>query len=241
MTREVFLWIVNASIISPIIPLICLWIFRMGQPRQNRILAISLCISFVFDVTAWAVAQYKVSNSVIINLYFIVAFPAIMWFYHETLIKPILKLLVRIFCTLFLVLALALALLNGIHSPDYTIWMTSSILITLTSLFFVVDLNLMDASNFLNNPFHKTNILINTSLALYYFVTTVMFAVSDYVFAHATREGGFAFWACHNGLNILKNIGVAVAFYRSAKISRSFTHPRNAEHPSSVRSQADKK
>lgn len=221
MTREVFLWIVNVSILSPLIPLICLLIYRRRQPRQNRILAISVCISFVFDVTGWAVAQYKIPNSFIINLYFIVAFPAIMWFYHETLIKRSLKMTVRIFCAFFFLLALIIVLQNGIRTPEYTIWMASSILITISSFFFVVDLHLMDFNNFLNNPFHKTNILINTSLALYYFITTVMFAVSDYVFAHTSREGGFAFWACHNGLNILKHIGIAAAFVMSAKISRS--------------------
>ncbi|HEY0652173.1 MAG TPA: hypothetical protein VGD65_03555 [Chryseosolibacter sp.] len=219
MTREVFAWIVKASVISPLIPLILLFFYRNAQPKQNLILGVSILLSLVFDVTAWTLAQEQISNNLIINLYFIFAFPAIMWFYHETLIKRSLKVLTRIFTIAFLVVAVIFAVNEGMDTLSFKTWMVSSILITVTSFFFVADLNLMDASSFLNNPYHKTNIFINTSLALYYFITTVMFAVSDYVFAHSTREGGFAFWACHNMLNVMKNIGLAVAFYMSAKAS----------------------
>jgi hypothetical protein len=219
MTKEVYDWIVVASVVSPLIPLLCLFIYRKRQPKQNLILAVSIFISLAFDVIAWTLRYNKTPNNICINLYFIVALPAIMWFYHETLIKRSLRFVVRIFTIAFLVLAFIFAFNQGMDVLNYNTWTLSSILITVTSFFFVADLNLMDESNFLNNRFHETNIILNTSLALYYFITVVMFAVSDYVFSHTTPEGGRFFWACHNSLNLLKNGGVTVAFYLSAKRS----------------------
>jgi hypothetical protein len=219
MTTEVYHWIVNASSVSALIPLAFLLIFWTRQPKQNRILAISLLISFIFDSISWTLMTWYTPRTTVLtnNLYFIIAFPAIMWFYHETLSRRFLKILVRIFMVSFLLLALVFALDQGLTVWNSNTMTLSSILITITSFFFVADLNLMDQSNFLKNRFHETNILLNTSLALYYFSTIVMFAVSGYVFSHTTPEGGRFFWSCHNGLNILKNIGLAFAFYLSAK------------------------
>lgn len=146
-----------------------------------------------------------------------IAFPAIMWFYHETLIKRPLKIVIRIFTVIFLAAALIFAIQQGLNVPNYNTMTLSSILITVASFFFVADLNLMDESQFMNNPFHETNIILNTSLALYYFTTIIMFAISDYVFSQTTVEGARFFWACHNTLNVLKNVGVTVAFYLTAK------------------------
>jgi hypothetical protein len=223
MTKEVYDWIVIASVISPLVPLICLLLYQKRQPKQNLILAISIFISLSFDVIGWTLSYYKKPNSISINLYFIIAFPAIMWFFHETLVKRSLKIIVRIFTIGFLVLSLIFALQQGMNVLNYNTMTLSSILVTVTSFFFVADLNLMDESNFLNNRFHQTNIILNTSLALYYFITIIMFAVSDYVFSHTTPEDGRLFWASHNTLNILKNVGIAVAFYLSAKRIHALT------------------
>jgi hypothetical protein len=219
MTREVFRWIAFASTLSTLIPLVYLFIYRKSQPRQNVILAVSLFISLVFDVIGGTLAYYQITNVLSNNLYRIIALPAIMWFYHETLIKRSFKILVRIFTIGFLVVVLIFAVNQGLSVPNYEVMTLSSILITVTSLFFVGDLNLMDQSAFVNNRFHQTNIILNTSLALYYFVTIVLFAVTDYIFSHFTPEDIRLFWCFHNAAHVLKNAGITVAFYLSAKRS----------------------
>lgn len=223
MTLEVSLRISYAAIASTVIPLACLIIYRKRQPRQNMILAISLCISFAFDLIGWTLAVIYRTNVLSNNLFFIVGFPAIMWFYHETLVKRTLKILVRIFTIAFLILALIFALDQGLNVLNYNTMTLSSILITITSFFFVVDLKLMDDSNFLKNPFHETNILLNTSLATYYFVALVVFVLSNYVFYNHSPEDARNLWALHKAGHILKNIGIAVAFYLTAKRSRELT------------------
>jgi hypothetical protein len=214
---EVLRW---SSMFSPLVPLVCLLIYRKSQPRQNLILAISLCISFTFDMIGSSLARNHMNNSLSNNLYFIFAFPAIMWFYHETLVKRSLKILVRVFTVGFLLLALIFALDQGLNVLNYNTMILSSILISITSFFFVGDLNLMDERNFTKGRFHETNIILNTSLALYYFFTIILFSLTDYVFTHLTAEDAIFFWGFHNALHVLKNVGVTVAFYLSAKRSR---------------------
>jgi hypothetical protein len=217
MTQEIFSWFSRTSILSTLIPLIMLLIYWKKQPRQNLILAISLCISFVFDAIGWTVSNANKSPILYINLYFIVAFPAIMLFYHETLIKKSFKVLVRIFTVIFLLLASIFAFQQGLTVVNNNSWTLSSALITITSFLFVGDLNLMDDSNFSKNPSHETNIILNTSLALYYFVTIVIFAVTGYIFSNLSTEDILYFWSFHNVAHVLKNIGVAFAFYLSGK------------------------
>ncbi|HEY0739920.1 MAG TPA: hypothetical protein VGD40_00610 [Chryseosolibacter sp.] len=218
MTNELFARLMMASIVSPLVPLICLSIYWSRQPRQNRILAISIFISLVFDVISWVMGVlYHQPNSLPINLYFIIAFPAIMWFYHETLAKRSLKNVTRIFTLIFFLLAAVFIIKSGLQVVNHGLFMLSSILVSITSLLFIRDLNVMGDSDFLKNEFHKTNIFLNTSLATYYFATVIIFSVSDYVFASASEEEFNLFWAFHNILNISKNIGITAAFYLTAK------------------------
>ena len=223
MSSELYDWIRSISTLSPLIPLVCLLIYRKGQPKQNVILAVSLFISLIFDVVGFILAGWfdPKLTGITNNLYFIVAFPALMWFYHETLTKKSLKLLVRVFTAAFVILALIFALKQGIRITNFNTLTLSSILVTITSFFFVADHNLRDERSFARNPFHETNINLNTSLALYSFVTIVIFAVSDYVFARLSLEDAYLFWAGHNAINVAKNIGISVAFYFSAMRSKS--------------------
>lgn len=145
------------------------------------------------------------------------AFPAIMWFYHETLKKNSFKIIIRIFTVTFLVLAFILGFQQGFNVFNYNTWTLHSILVTITSFFFIADLNLMEESNFSENPHHKTNILLNTSLALYYFITIVLFGVSEYIDAYFTPEDNRYFWSFHNMVHVLKNVGLTVAFYLTVK------------------------
>jgi hypothetical protein len=217
MSQDVSLWISYASVASPAIPLVCLLLYWKRQPRQHKILAISLCISIIFDVICLVLMHKKISNIFYINLYTIIAFPVIMVFYHETLIKRSLKILVRIFTVVFLASALIFALHQGLVVVNSNTWTLSSILITITSFFFVGDLNLMDESSFLNSRFHETNVILNTSLALYYFSTIIMFAMTEYIFSHFTQDDIRFFWMFHNAAHVFKNVGITLAFYLSAK------------------------
>ena len=142
----------------------------------------------------------------------------------------------RIFTIGFFVLALIFAIDRGLYNTNFNTWMLSSILMSVTSLFFVADLNLMDQSTFTKNPFHESNILVNTSLALYYFVTVVVFALSDYVVTHTTLEGFLQFWNFHNTIHVLKNVGLTVAFYLCAKRFDSLMESQQAR----TRASADK-
>lgn len=217
MTHKQALWISYCSVASTLVPLVCLIIYRKGQPRQNLILAVSLALSLIFDLIGIASARIYKTSVLSNNLYFIVAFPAIMWFYHETLVKPILKITIRVFTILFLVLALISALDQGLNVLNYNTMTLSSILITITSFFFVADLNLMNAEDFAKNPFHKTNIILNTSLTIYYLATIIIFALSDYIYSNLSTEDTRFVWVSHNGTHVLKNVGIAIAFYLSAK------------------------
>lgn len=217
MTREVFRWVALIATASTLIPLVCLFIHWKRQPKHHLILAVSLVVSFVFDVIGSALAFHQITNVFPHNLYRIIAFPAIMWFYHETLIKRSFKILVRIFTAGFLILAAIFAFDQGLNVVNHNTWTLSSILTTITSFLFVADLNLMSEANFEKNRFHQTNILLNTSLAIYYSITIVWFALSDYVFSHFSYEDVRYFWSFHNAVHVLKNIGIGVAFYLCAK------------------------
>ena len=224
MTREVFRWVALTAAATTLVPLFCFSISWKRQPKHHLILAISLVISFVFDVIGSTLAYHQITNVLPHNLYHIIAFPAIMWFYHETLINRSFKILVRIFIVGFLIIALVFAFDQGLNVLNHTTWTISSILTMIVSLLFVADLSLMSKSNFETNQFHQTNIILNTSLAIYYFVTIVWFSLSDYVFSNFSYEDVRYFWSFHNLAHGLKNIGIAVAFYLCTKRSNSLNN-----------------
>jgi hypothetical protein len=228
MTKEVAISFVYASIVSPLVPLVCLFVYRKSQPRQNLILAISLGISLLFDVIGYTLAVIYRENAISNNLYFIIAFPAIMWFYHETLVKATLKMIIRVFTVVFLVLALISAIDQGLYVLNFNTMTLSSILVSITSFFFVADLKLMNDSDFSSNPFHETNIIVNTSLATYYFVTIVVFALTDYIDDHFSPEDARYMWVTHNAVHILKNLGLAFAFYIAAKRSEALVSDKKS-------------
>lgn len=219
MNHEVYSWIRYASILSTPIALLVLCVLWKRQPRQNRILAVSLFISLLFDLIGWSLVRGINPKSTIIsnNIYFILALPAIMIFYHEVLGRRSLKLLVRIFTVIFLLATLISILDQGLNVPNTYSMTMSSILVTITSILFVADLKLMDPADFAKNPFHHTNIIVNTSLAIYYFATIIIFAASDYIYLHLTIGDSLYVWASHNATHVLKNAGLAIAFYSSAK------------------------
>lgn len=206
------------SICSSLAPLVCFFIYRKQQPRQNSILVVSVCLSFVFDVVGEILAKVYHTNTLSGNLYFIISFPTIMWFYHETVTKRSLKIVIRIFTLVFLISAAIFGFAQGFDVFNSNTFMLSSILITITSFFFVVDLNTMELSNFAKSPFHEANILLNTSLALYYFVTILLFALWDHIHSSFPVNEILNFYTFHNALHILKNIGITVAFYRIAQL-----------------------
>ena len=227
MTSEVIDWLTKASTISPLIPLVCLIIYWKKQHKQHKILAVSLCLSFVFDVLALILARKYNTNAIALNSYCILAFPAIMWFYHETLNKRSFQYIIRIFTILFLIFAFISAVDQGLNTFNYNTWTVSSILIAITSLFFAADLNLMEHPNFAKNPHHKTNIILNTSLAVYYFIAFAVFASQVYIRSNFTNEDVDYFWSFHNLAHVLKNLGVTIAFYLSAKQSLSILNLQN--------------
>lgn len=159
----------------------------------------------------------KKSTILLFNIYCIVAFPAIMAFYHEILIKRFTKIFIPLLTAAFFLTAITVATDQGMNVANNITWSLSSVLITAVSFLFVAGLRLMDDSTFSKNQFHVTNIIINSSLGIYYFVTVIFFAARTYIFSHFSPDDIRYFWIFHNALNMLKNFGIAVAFYLSAK------------------------
>lgn len=217
MTAQIIKWLSYASVVSPLLPLLFLSTFWKKQPRQNRILIISLLLSLVADVISSVLGAHGIQNLFVLNMYCILALPATMLFYQETLVKRELRILTHIFTIVFLIVALFLALDQGLIVANHNTWTLSSVLLAIASLLFVGDLNLMDETTFTKNRFHQTNILLNTSLAFYHIMTTIVFLSADYVFTHVSPEDFNLFWGSQNVAHILKNIGFAVAFYLSSK------------------------
>ncbi len=223
MTGRTFQWIGIASTLSIVIPLIAFVIKRHGQPRQNRLLVLSLYLSLIFDIIGFILSYQHKHTALAFNLYYFLAFPLIMLFYHETLSQRFMKILIRVFMGIFVLLAVIFGLKQGLLVNNYNTWTFSSVLITITSFFFVWDLSLMDHSNFTNNKFHLPNMVLNTSLAFYYFAATVFFLMSDYIFSHFSDDDIRYFWSFHNGVHILKNFGIAIAIVLSANVMKRET------------------
>ena len=222
MTLEEFEWVAVPSVVSTLVPLTCFFIYRKIQPRQYRILVIALLMSFTFDVIDWILSSvYNKSPAFSNNLYYIISLPVIMAFYHETLTKRTLKILVRLLTVVFLVVALIFAIKQGLAVNNFNTWTLSSIVVSVTSLFFVGDLNLMDESSFRKNVSHEANILLNTSLAVYYFATVVLFILTEYILANYKLADVLFIWTLHNTVHVLKNIGIDIAFRKSRAYNKS--------------------
>lgn len=203
-----------SSILSGLIPLL-IFLKHKHSIKSNSICVLSLAIlfSFLTDVVLAILYELKISNIIILNIYAICYFLAMMLFYIKLMPEKI-EWLYPFVIVYFGFIFINTVLFQGINEyQGYSRAFGGLVLIVCTLMYFRSLLTTLPAVNILNYGLFW----INVGIIYYYCFNLLLFIFSDYVFNNLTLDLRKVFWTFHNGNNIVKNSIFCVGFYFASK------------------------
>jgi hypothetical protein len=216
MTVGLYDNIVLLAIASTLVPAtVFLWQFK-HQPNYNSLIFCLLIVSLISDLSSWILSQNGLSSIFIVNAYSIIAFVLLNLFYHQILFIKRARIVQYITGAIFLISMVWFGTETGFSKPSNYTWAISSAGFALYSFLYFYFIPLMIVERYLDLHLFS-NVVLNISLCLYFVTSIILFFFMDFVFANQTIEEARAFWSIHNIINILKNFGIALAFFLSGK------------------------
>lgn len=193
-----------SSIFSVGYPLV-LYLKRIKKhPMQNHLLGGLIILSAAFDVATGILYEAAITNIPLINLYYLVFFGAMSWYYFEIHFKDHESKIWRIGNMLY-ILAWLIALIQckGLLVYQSWIWVFSSgILMVFTSLYGRYTITHIRVQN----PYLKGTLWIGLATFCYSCVNLGLFTVGSYVLTQMDYKVSMAFWSIHNVNNLIKNV-----------------------------------
>jgi hypothetical protein len=216
MSDSLFKAIFLTTIASTAVPIIIFLIRRLHQPRHNFTILGLLVFSLLSDAVIWYLSKTSRSSIIIVNFYSITAFGLLSVFYYQIIFAKR-SSLIQYFTTLLFLISMFTLGLNGffLYANNY-VWAISSIILGLYSILYFYFIPHMVIERYLDQNLFS-NFVLNASLSVYFLTSIILFLFMDFVFMHLSVAEAKAFWSIHNIVNILKNLGIAFAFFLSGK------------------------
>lgn len=205
-----------ASMFSVAFPLI-LYLFRVkALSRSGHLIGAMVVISAVADLTAYFVARSGVSTALIFNVYFVIFFVLLSWFYTEVLQSTRGRKTVQwglgIFVVSYILITIFFQSFNEFQTLMWTTGGTIAIIFSIS--YFISVFSAM-------RPMNDFGLLwINSGILFYFSFNLFLFVMSSYVLTRLEPELGVIVWSFHNVNNIIKNIliGLGVSTVRADEI-----------------------
>lgn len=209
-TVEFIRW---ASHLSVLIPL-AVYLPRLTRsPQQNHIVAALIIVSGVTDT----ISLYT-GSSLLFNLYEIIAFVLITWFFYVLVYKKKSELVALISIGVFASVLIYSTIQYGFDRNFSGLWVTSAIITLIHSTVYVFNIPRMVIDRYFDNNL-LSNMIFTASMFAFFFVAMIVYFLFDPVSKVEDDNSLKAFWSIHNAFNILKNLGFALAFYYTGKRS----------------------
>ncbi|HEY0655854.1 MAG TPA: hypothetical protein VGD65_22115 [Chryseosolibacter sp.] len=200
-----------ASIFSVAFPLI-LYLFRVKNlSRSGHVMGAIIVVSAISDTIAYFVATAGMSTAIIFNVYFIIFFLLLSWFYSEVLQTASGRRIVQwglgIFVLAEIVITIFIQPFNGFQT---LMWTTGGAIGIIFSISYFI--SVFSATR----PMNDFGLLwINSGILFYFSFNLFLFIMSSYVFTRFEPEVGIIFWSFHNVNNIIKNILIGLGISTS--------------------------
>lgn len=208
---EIISHISSLSIIVPL--LLYFWKFR-NAPRPVHIIGALVVISAVCDLIGFILMSGKHSTAVVINIYYMLVFILLSWYYYESIFKVKHKLLLPIGSFVYFVLFLVITLtMQNFYLYQSQVWVLVCVILLVYSLMYSI---------YLHKDVLRTGkqgasaICFSVGFSYYFAWSTGIFIVTEYLLAKLDSETMLLVWSAHNLGNIAKNMFLAAGFYFTA-------------------------
>jgi hypothetical protein len=190
-----------ASIVSVVFPLIIYLIRAKELSGTGHKLGAILVISTLSDLLALYLFQHKLSTVLLFNVYYLLFFLLLAWFYSDVLSDRTRRRVVvgvMIYAIGFLFVTVFLQALNEYQTMLWTL--AGAITIVFSISYF---LNVFSTTA----PTEDSGLLwINSGILFYFSFNLFLFVIGKYILTELEPELGFILWSFHNVNNIIKNI-----------------------------------
>ncbi|HEY0655736.1 MAG TPA: hypothetical protein VGD65_21525 [Chryseosolibacter sp.] len=183
------------------------------SPLQNHIIAALIALSACVDLLTYF---GKLHAPPLYNIFTVIEFALITSFYYKLVYSKRGSLVMLISIGVFIATFLFSALRNDTTENYTTLWTVESILILIHGLVYIFNIQEMPIDRYFDAHL-LSNMIFNMSFFFYATVTILIFGLTDVIFRQHDIQTIKAFWAFHNMIAILKNVGFAIAFYYTGK------------------------
>ncbi len=202
------------SNLSIIVPLVLYLVKFKNAPRPIHIMGTLVIVSAFCDLIGFILMSGKHSTAVVINIYYMLTFILLSWYYYESIFKVKYKLVLPIGSVVYFVLFLVITFtMQDISFYQNRVWVLISVILLVYSLLYSVYLH----KDVLRSGKQGGSALCFSTGIFYYFAwSTGIFIVTEYLLVKLDSETMLLVWMAHNLGNIGKNLFLAAGFYFTA-------------------------
>jgi hypothetical protein len=211
MYAEVIEFIRWSANLSGIIPLIFYFRSIAHFPKQNHLVAALIVLSGCTDALG-----LLIRTAVIPNVFEILQFMLITWFYFELVYKKKSEPVALICIGIYMAVAIYSVLTKGFEQNYTGLWCTGAFITLVHTVFYAFNVPRMVIERYFDSNL-LSNMIFNCVIFGYSFVTLFMFFLLDYTARNQDIESFNTFWSIHNAFATIKNLGFALAFYYTGK------------------------
>jgi hypothetical protein len=203
-----------ASNFSVIFPLVAYLFKARYASRRIHIIGVLCILSAVCDLIGFFIFREHKSTAHLFNVYYILLFFLLTWFYYEIVFIRSRRLMIWIGLAVYIQSFILITIYVQPFSEYQTLlWVIIGIIMIVYSIeFFLYLMSARPSVNLLN----YTTMWINSGILMYFSFNLFLFIISNYVFTHLDQEVSTVVWSFHNVNNIIKNLlfGIGIAMHR---------------------------
>lgn len=205
-----------ASNLSVIVPL-AIYLARIQYAsRAIHIIGLLLVVSGACDLAGLMMLQQKESTAPLFNVYYVLLFALLTWFYFEIFgsgnRKAIVLLGLAVYVPSFILIT---QFVQPFNSYQTLMWLITGIIMMVFSIgYFLNSFSRIHQPEFFNYSF----IWINSGVLIYFALNLFLFILANHVLTRADPMMSAMIWSFHNVNNILKNVlfAIGIYFYRNS-------------------------
>lgn len=202
-----------ASIASVGLPVIIYLTKLRYVSRPLHFIGALSIVSALSDLAAYFLYSQGESTVILFNVYYIILFSLLAWFYNEILLPQNgRKTLLAGLAIYFLAFVLTTFYVQSFSQYQTFMWTITGMIMIFFSISYFI--NLFAARI---NMSHYELLWINSGVLLYFSLNLFLFVMSSYILTRLDPEISLLIWSFHNVNNIMKNLLFGFGIYAFGK------------------------
>lgn len=193
------------SMVSVVLPLVFYINIINIAIRRTHIIGGFLLISALCDILAMMI-RWQGTNSIVINMYYIMTFVLLSWFFHEIVFRMDRKRWFQIGSTIYTGALVVLLYVNGGWNQfQGLLWALGGLILIVYGVQFSNHV-MANLDFYIIYPYLLSSIVFVIAIMFYFLINLYLFISSSYMLTAADTTEAMTIWAYHNGNNIVKNV-----------------------------------